>query len=313
MPLPRSVAVIGAGISGLACAQSLNDAGVRVLVFERAQRVGGRCATRRVTLDGIAMQWDFGAQFAAPADTQFAQWLHPYTDGWAGFRVGVPGMDAVPAAIAGQLDVRTRSEVIAVWRGNGGWNISAITADLHPDIQAEPVTEGPFDAIVVALPAPLAERLLPPALATTIRGVTMAPIWVGMLGIAAPPRGPATMHAQDGPLDWQFRDSDKPGRHADVTCWSIQTGAGWSVAHLDRSREEAAALITRAFTTAREGPGPIYAAAHLWPHALVQTPLQMPYLYDPAARIGACGDWCLGARVQDAWLSGRAMAAALLA
>ena len=40
------VAVIGAGLSGLSCAQALQSAGVSVRVFERSSVVGGRCATQ---------------------------------------------------------------------------------------------------------------------------------------------------------------------------------------------------------------------------------------------------------------------------
>jgi len=41
-----SVAVIGAGLSGLSCAQALQSMGVKVCVFERSSVVGGRCATQ---------------------------------------------------------------------------------------------------------------------------------------------------------------------------------------------------------------------------------------------------------------------------
>lgn len=40
------VAVVGAGLSGLSCAQALRAAGVTVDVFERGSVVGGRCATQ---------------------------------------------------------------------------------------------------------------------------------------------------------------------------------------------------------------------------------------------------------------------------
>jgi len=40
------VAIIGAGLAGLSCAQVLRNAGVSVQVFERNSGVGGRCATQ---------------------------------------------------------------------------------------------------------------------------------------------------------------------------------------------------------------------------------------------------------------------------
>ena len=43
---PGHVAVVGAGLSGLSCAQTLQAAGVVVRVFERSHVVGGRCATQ---------------------------------------------------------------------------------------------------------------------------------------------------------------------------------------------------------------------------------------------------------------------------
>ena len=46
MKTPRPVAIIGAGLSGLSCAQALHAAGVAVRVFERGPTVGGRCATQ---------------------------------------------------------------------------------------------------------------------------------------------------------------------------------------------------------------------------------------------------------------------------
>jgi predicted NAD/FAD-dependent oxidoreductase len=44
----------------------------------------------------------------------------------------------------------------------------------------------------------------------------------------------------------------------------------------------------------------------------VETPLGQEYLWDRSARIGVCGDWCLGARVEAAYDSGVALARAVL-
>ena len=40
-------------------------------------------------------------------------------------------------------------------------------------------------------------------------------------------------------------------------------------------------------------------------------PLGQTHLWDARARIGACGDWCTGHRVEEAFLSGLALALAV--
>ena len=42
------VVVVGAGVAGLQCARRLRDAGLQVVVLDKARGVGGRVATRRV-------------------------------------------------------------------------------------------------------------------------------------------------------------------------------------------------------------------------------------------------------------------------
>src|ERR1700730_8390959 len=55
----KSIAVIGAGCSGLAAAHILRDAGHTVTVFERSDEVGGRAATRQRQ----GFTYDHGAQY----------------------------------------------------------------------------------------------------------------------------------------------------------------------------------------------------------------------------------------------------------
>ncbi len=54
-----SVAIIGAGCSGLAAAHELRDAGYAVTIFEQSQGVGGRAATRKQQ----GFTYDYGAQY----------------------------------------------------------------------------------------------------------------------------------------------------------------------------------------------------------------------------------------------------------
>ena len=60
----RHVAIIGAGMAGLAAARALTQAGHTVTLFEKSRGVGGRVATRRIG-DCIV---DHGAQNIKPQD-----------------------------------------------------------------------------------------------------------------------------------------------------------------------------------------------------------------------------------------------------
>lgn len=57
--MTHRVAVVGAGIAGVTCAQVLTDAGHEVVIIERNAEVGGRMRTWHV--DGL--QCDYGAPF----------------------------------------------------------------------------------------------------------------------------------------------------------------------------------------------------------------------------------------------------------
>ncbi|MDB4899742.1 MAG: amine oxidase, partial [Gemmatimonadetes bacterium] len=55
------VVVIGAGVAGLAAARQLHDEGVRVVVLEARDRIGGRILTARHRAS--AMPIELGAEF----------------------------------------------------------------------------------------------------------------------------------------------------------------------------------------------------------------------------------------------------------
>ena len=54
------VAIIGAGAAGLAAARTLRDAGIRVIVLEAKDRIGGRAFT---DVDSVGIAWDTGAHW----------------------------------------------------------------------------------------------------------------------------------------------------------------------------------------------------------------------------------------------------------
>lgn len=66
------VAIIGAGMAGLTCAQDLAQCGMDVVVFDKGRGLGGRMATRRT--DG-SFQFDHGTQYLSSHSAGFSAML----------------------------------------------------------------------------------------------------------------------------------------------------------------------------------------------------------------------------------------------
>jgi predicted NAD/FAD-dependent oxidoreductase len=73
-----SICIIGAGITGLAAATHLAEAGVEnIVILDKGRSVGGRLATRRLASAKV----DHGAQFVSAKTSTFQeQWLQPWLD-----------------------------------------------------------------------------------------------------------------------------------------------------------------------------------------------------------------------------------------
>lgn len=319
------IAVIGAGVAGLSCARHLQSAGYRVTVFDKGAVPGGRMSTRR----GAGWQCDHGAQYFTARDPDFiaevSRWeqegvaslweprmavlggqtttLEPR--GTARF-VGVPRMNAPLAWLASGMVIKSRFTICDIQHDESGWRLRSEEQGEHPER---------FDALLLALPAPQAGALLEPLLPLTAlqaASVVMKPCWTAVLRLERPydPGYDAAFVNRD-PLRWLARDSSKPGRAGDEV-WVAQASAEWSAAHLEAADEEVVAHLTAAF---RElgGPAPSAVTVHRWRYAKSAAQSRQRAVWLPAVQVGLCGDWLCGGRVEDAWLSGKTLAANLLA
>lgn len=343
MTTSRHIAIVGAGIAAITCARTLVQAGHRVTVFEKSHSVGGRMATRSSPFG----TFDHGAQYFTVRDPRFELALQT-TPGlcrpWSANTVRVldshgrvaaaglparephwvpkPGMNALvrqwaqPLADAGRIELQTK--------------VTAIEPDSLNAKQWQLRTQGEgdsshvfggFDAVVLAIPNVQASALLQSspkgaALAKKISRVTVAPCLTLMLAFpqAVQPGlttlGPQWSAARSTHhrIAWLARESSKPGRGA-VERWTVQASAAWSQEHLHDDVDRIEAKLIKAFS---EVTGiraePAHADVHRWMYAKTELALGESHLWDGKAGIGVCGDWCLGHRVEDAFVSGLELA-----
>ncbi|WAT13803.1 NAD(P)/FAD-dependent oxidoreductase [Xanthomonas fragariae] len=315
----RAVAVVGAGLAGLACAQRLQTAGIAVTLFDQADTPGGRmrgCA-------GDGWQCDHGAQYFTARDPAFVALVNEWIEAgvaarwparvasWDGAElrpsqsaltrfVGVPDMAAPARALAADLDVRSRTDVRALQRSGQGWVL---------EVAGEDATRA-CDTVLLAVPAPYAAALsagLAPAFSAIARDARMQPAWAVVLYFDATiDPGYDALFVNVGPLRWVARNSSKPGRQGAET-WLLHATAQWSQAHRDATPEAVIASILPGLA-ALGLPLPQSCEAYRWTAASTDSPLQIGCVWDATLGIGMCGDWLAGGKVEGAWQSGMALA-----
>lgn len=305
-------AIIGAGIAGLSAARVLTEVGRAVRVFEKSRGLGGRLATRR----GPNGAFDHGAQYASVRDPAFAAYAdHAVAVGaaadWprAGSEtrriVGLPGMSGLAKPLAEGIDIRREVRVTAIGDGPGGLSLSV----------EEGAEQGPFEAVLCAVPAPQASALLAPhgPPFERIAQAVIAPCWSLMVVFESAPDLPQTRRAEEGAIGWLAHEGAKPGR-APGHRWIVHGSPAFSRAHLEEDRETVSERLTAELRTLAGGALPkiVHASAHRWRYSQVETPIGPSHLLSGDGRIGYCGDACLGGRVEAAFLSGRALAQAMV-
>ena len=305
------IVVIGAGISGLACSERLTAAGHDVQLFDKARGAGGRMSTRRVELDDGMVAFDHAAQYFTARHPDFiaqaaawaeqgivARWPEGGPEAW----VGLPAMNAPVAHLARQLTVAYSSHVMSLARGASGWHVTVQGGQRH----------GPYDAEIVALPAEQAAAFHGAhdlAMASLAMAVRSQPCWTMLAAFDRPLSISSDVIRRSGVLAWAARNSSKPGRTAGEA-WVVQAEGTWSAAHLEQPAEDVAQTMLKALT-ALAGDAPLPAlrhlSAHRWRYAMVRS-AEHEALWNKTLKLGACGDWLLGPRVELAWQSGRQLA-----
>ncbi len=324
------VAVIGAGLAGIGAARTLHDQGHDLVLFEKSRGLGGRAATRRIGPDGdAAIGLDHGAQYFTARDPRFVRRVRAWAERglvapWSGRLgvwdgqgfssggdgdqrwVGLPGMSGLARGLAAGLDLRLDCRIAPPQREPGGWRLRDHSGrDL-----------GLFDRVLLAVPAPQAAALLTPVapdLARRADAVPFASAWSLMLQLERPlPLSYDGLFSNADPLRWVANNASKPGRRGQT--WVAIASPDWSRAHLDDAADaiEGALLVALSKLCNQSMPLIRWSGVQRWRYAHPVQPLEVGCLWDDALGIGACGDWCLGARVEAAWLSGEALAGRVL-
>ncbi len=312
------IAIVGAGIAGLSCATELVAAHHQVIVFDKSRGAGGRMSVRRIDTPAGIISFDHGAQYFTARDAAFkhvverweaagfvARWPAAGPEAW----VGVPSMNAPVKAMAADFNVMFDTHIDVLIKCGSQWQLTGHNT-----------TDQLFDAVVLALPAEQAVVLVEPwdaNFAQRAIATPSQPCWTIMLAFAEPLSSAKPIWRDDEVIVWAARNSDKPQRtqpdkNAPET-WVLQASPTWSEAHLEESPDLIIAQLQERFF-AWTGTSPLNSltsAAHRWRYARSGNSGDGA-LYNRTVKLGVCGDWLGGPRLECAWQSGAQLAQIIL-
>jgi len=200
-------------------------------------------------------------------------------------------MNALVKPMAEGIDIRLGAAVTPE-RDGAGWRIG----------------DEVFDRVISTVPVVQA-RVLFPEMQEALASVEVAPCWTLMVAFQQATGWPDMARSREADLAWIARNSSKPQRDAEPECWVVHASPAWSATHLELEKDAARDRLLDLLRAARgDLPDIAYSVAHRWRYAMTLKPLGQPYAASDDGTLLIGGDWCLGARVEDAWESGNAMA-----
>ncbi|WP_214000670.1 NAD(P)-binding protein [Arsukibacterium sp.] len=340
-----TVAVIGAGMAGAAAANTLTMAGIQVEIFDKGRAPGGRMSSKRSGQSYL----DLGAQYFTARSAAFVQqveqWLaagvvrrwpadcYQYQSGrlsesvddtWR--YIGCPAMQAPVKALLDKKPVhldcrisRLRYLQESSLTEAAGWYLF----DQHN------TSFGPYQALITTLPPVQLQTLLAtgshpgePAygdiygLISQLQPQVLLPCWAVNMQLAAPLQTRAdAVFVKDGNISWLARQNSKPGRANSSDNWLVHFSPQCSALHLQAEPVQLTALAKAEMELIFQQTISVSSAlTHRWLYAQINPAVtQVKVDYNQGMKLAVAGDWLLGGRVENAWLSGVTAAKEVLA
>ncbi len=321
------IAIIGAGISGLALANTIKNS-ADIELFEKSRGFGGRVATRRAD----DFNFDHGAQFFKVKTLEFQNYIQPMVDQniielwkarfieiidgkitnkrtWGNDPanyVGNPSMNSIGKYMAEGLNVQLSKKVE---------KLSKVDKWILYDENNEAL--GEYDWVISSIPPLQAQQMIPDLkiIFPNIKEYEMLACFSLMLGYEQPIEldfDAALVKGFD--ISWISVNSSKPSRDNNYTLLVHSTNK-WAQENIDKDRDwvkdylcDELKKIIPIKTEKAE-----YIGLQGWRYAnIMKQKKGFEYFLNHENQIGLCGDWFIQGRIEAAYISGAHLGRELL-
>ena len=347
----NSLLIIGAGISGLAVARALRENispnKLSIDIVEKSRGFGGRMSCRQTKVGTSLLFFDHGAQFFTARTKEFQILLTPliksglirewlpklvtlsatkkiYKRDWfEKHYICCHGMNGLAKSLVSQLkgndvNIRTNAKVKNIIR------LNASSGKKHWQAQiGEEEQKLGYDWIISSIPAQQNLQIfhkaqLKPSL--NLESFGHSPCFSFMLALKSNfslPFDAAVV--KESPISWISNTSSRRANDS-IDGLVIHSTNTWAEENIEKDNEAIADILfenlTRILMKIDNSYGNLaqnidHTDIHRWAHAKTKNKAGRDFLINKDQGLGFCGDWCIGNRVEDAFVSGNKLGAHL--
>ncbi len=322
--------IIGAGISGLMAAKTLQVHDIEVEVLDKGRGIGGRMATRWIETENAAKGFfDHGAQFFTVRDPRFQSFVDEWiasgivkewsrgfaqidgetkSDGHPRY-CGISGMNSIARHLAEGLKIRVKAKVEALAIKENLWQLRLENGE---EIHAK--------ALILTAPVPqsltlikTAEFLLPDDARAALEALTYDPCIAVMVVLDAPANlpEPGAVQINQEPISW-IADNFRKGISPDVFTITIHAAPDFSRQHWETDSDTVGKLLLQA--ASKWLPTPVKSfQVHRWKFSQPQQVYASAcLLIDSTPPLIFAGDAFGAPRIEGAAMSGISAAESFL-
>ena len=335
--MKSDIAIIGAGLTGMTAAEMLTENGYGCEIFEKSRGLGGRMSTKRKNWGWL----DLGAQYFTARNSGFKttvqKWIERgVVEPWRATMLTYDGnrLMSSPDDTVRYVGTPKINAMFEKWKTDPEYNVIKETKiiSIKPRqknyllIDDKGAEYGPFSAVISTLPYDQAtevfnEQIKRDEFSSAYR---MAPTWAVGFQFEQPVEVKTYtdiggIFVKQSKLSWISHNSSKPGRrqHEANDTWILHFNANWSAKYITASESWINTQAIEEFEKilGQKAMNVSNQITHRWKYARnaeKNIPENPGFLTTEYSNCYVAGDWTLGGRIENAFLSGRAIARQLM-
>ena len=214
-------------------------------------------------------------------------------------------MNAPGKYLAKNLSITFNQTISQIFREDDKWYLRSLDNGT--------ITQS-FDYVVLAIPAPQVTSLtasVDHAIAAISSSLHMQGCWTVMAKLPGETHMPFdAAFINNEIISWMARNNSKLGRTGQES-WTMHANPQWSQQWIELDKEEVCKQIIACAEKLGLPCKNADISIHRWRYASGATHLEDGCILNETNKLGLCGDWLNGGRVEGAWLSGYQLASAI--